>query len=166
MHTGAPVCSLSTHFPHNDTQTLDPSPPSFLRQPPFPLTHSVASPSGLRIRPLSLGGSASHAELTRGTCWVWAHRISLQDRGRMPQTEPRGLPLPWLTLPPAQAGFKMSYSKNRIYNFKLEDVFHTSSSSFSGWVPLWVKKWAATNVADLRESEELKGGARPNLLVW
>lgn len=57
MHTGAPVCSLSTHFPHNYTQTLDPFPPSFLRQPPFPLTHSVASPSGLRIRPLSLGAA-------------------------------------------------------------------------------------------------------------
>lgn len=36
---------------------LDPFPPSFLRQPPFPLTHSVASPSGLRIHPLSLGAA-------------------------------------------------------------------------------------------------------------
>lgn len=57
MHTGAPVCSLSTHFPHNHTPTLDPFPPSFLRHPPFPLTHSVASPSGLPIRPLSLGAA-------------------------------------------------------------------------------------------------------------
>lgn len=42
------------------------------------------------------GGSASHAELTRGTCWVWAHRIRLQDRGRAPQKESVWLPLPHL----------------------------------------------------------------------
>lgn len=34
-----------------------PNPPTFLRHPPFLLTHSAASPSGLRIRPLSLGAA-------------------------------------------------------------------------------------------------------------
>lgn len=97
-----------TTIPKLSTRSL---PPSW--DTPFPIDPlcclSIRTPHPSFI----FGGSASHAELTRGTCWVWAHRISLQDRGSMPQMEPWGLPLPWITLLRVQAEFKISCFKNR-----------------------------------------------------
>ena len=101
MHTEALVCPLYAPYPSSIPQlpTRSLPPPCKL---PTPIshahTHTHTHTSHLSRRtaaphpPFISGGSASHAELTRGTCWVWAHRIRLRDRGRVPQKEPVWLP--------------------------------------------------------------------------
>lgn len=166
-------------LPHTCTQGPQyvPSPPisprPYPNSPPVP-SHLLASPP-IPIDPLYrlsirtphpcfiFGGSASHAELTRGACWVRDHRISLHDWGRMPQTEPQGLPLPRVTLLLTQA-VEDSF-RNIIPNSKVESVFqtlpnticvgcvlcvnyapHTELSSLSGCDQPLAIKWAGTNI--------------------
>lgn len=72
-------------LPHTCTQRPEyvPSPP-ISPQPnsssPLPHTHYTRLPmrAAAPRPPFISGGSVSHAELTRATCWVWAHRISLK----------------------------------------------------------------------------------------